>query len=69
MAGVDVELERRPGVTHVFRIAPFLPESTLPIDNIARFVRARTGWRDLARRDSPARGVTRAGDPIRAGCR
>lgn len=43
-AGVDVELELWPGVAHVFQIAEFLPESSHALDNIARFVRQRTGW-------------------------
>ncbi|MCU0896823.1 MAG: alpha/beta hydrolase [Burkholderiales bacterium] len=43
-AGVDVELELWPGVAHGFQIAGFLPEATLAIDHIARFVEARTGW-------------------------
>jgi acetyl esterase/lipase len=43
-AGVDVELELWPGVAHVFQIADFLPESSHALDNIARFVRQRTGW-------------------------
>jgi acetyl esterase/lipase len=45
-AGVDVELELWPGVAHVFQIADFLPESSRALDNIARFVRQRTGWRE-----------------------
>ncbi len=55
LAGVDVELELWPGVAHVFQIADFLPESTLAINNIARFVRLRTGW-DVVRPGSSRRG-------------
>jgi acetyl esterase/lipase len=47
-AGVDVEFELWPRALHVFQAALFLPESALAIDNIARFVRARTGWSDPA---------------------
>ena len=43
-AGVDVELELWPGAPHAFQIAEFLPEATLAIHHIARFVRMRTGW-------------------------
>jgi acetyl esterase/lipase len=43
-AGVDVELELWPGVPHAFQMAEFLPEATLAIHHIARFVRMRTGW-------------------------
>jgi acetyl esterase/lipase len=45
-AGVDVELELWPGAAHVFQLAEFLPESTLAIDHIVRFVRMRAGWHD-----------------------
>jgi acetyl esterase/lipase len=45
-AGVDVELELWPGVPHAFQMAQFLPEATLAIHHIARFVRMRTGWDD-----------------------
>jgi acetyl esterase/lipase len=45
-AGVDVELELWPGVPHLFQIAGFLPEATLAIHHIARFVRLRAGWGD-----------------------
>ncbi len=48
-AGVDVELEVWPGVAHVFQIADFLPESAHAINNIARFVRMRTGWGEVTR--------------------
>jgi epsilon-lactone hydrolase len=45
-AGVDVELELWPETLHGFQIAPFafLPEATLALDQIVRFVVARTGW-------------------------
>jgi monoterpene epsilon-lactone hydrolase len=43
-AGVDVELELWPGVPHSFQMAAFLPEATLAIRHIVRFVRMRTGW-------------------------
>ena len=43
-AGVDVELELWPGTVHGFQIAPFLPEAALALEQIARFVIARTGW-------------------------
>jgi acetyl esterase/lipase len=46
-AGVDVELELWPGVPHAFQLAGFLPEAALAINNIARFVRMRTGWQDV----------------------
>jgi len=52
-AGVDVELELWPGVAHVFQIADFLPESTHAINNIARFVRLRTGWDEVRPESSP----------------
>jgi len=60
-AGVDVELELWPGAAHVFQIADFLPESTHAINNIARFVRLRTGWDDVRDRASP-RGSRAADD-------
>ena len=43
-AGVDVEVELWPGTVHAFQIASFLPEAGLAVDEIVRFVRARTGW-------------------------
>jgi len=46
-AGVDVEIELWPGTVHGFQIAPFLPEAALALDQIARFVVARTGWQTL----------------------
>jgi acetyl esterase/lipase len=46
-AGVDVELELWPGLPHVFQIAGFLPEATIAIRHIVRFVRMRTGWDDV----------------------
>ena len=48
-AGVDVELELWPEAPHVFQIADFLPEASIALAHIARFVRMRTGWVDLAR--------------------
>jgi len=48
-AGVDVELELWPEAPHVFQIADFLPEASIALAHIARFVRMRTGWADLAR--------------------
>ena len=45
-ADVDVELELWPEVPHAFQIAQFLPEASLAIDHITRFVRRRTGWSD-----------------------
>jgi acetyl esterase/lipase len=48
-AGVDVELELWPDAPHVFQIAEFLPESSIALAHITRFVRMRTGWADLAR--------------------
>ena len=48
-AGVDVELEVWPGAPHVFQIADFLPEASIALSHITRFVRMRTGWADLAR--------------------
>lgn len=56
-AGVDVELEIWPGVAHAFQIAEFLPESAQAIENIARFVRRRTGWEDAA---PPSQGTREA---------
>jgi acetyl esterase/lipase len=47
-AGVDVELEIWPEAPHVFQIADFLPESSIALAHITRFVRMRTGWTDLA---------------------
>jgi acetyl esterase/lipase len=51
--GVDVELELWPDTPHVFQVAPFLPESAAAIRNIARFVIARTGWKEGAGPDHP----------------
>ena len=48
-AGVDVELELWPDAPHVFQIADFLPEASIALAHITRFVRMRTGWADLAR--------------------
>jgi acetyl esterase/lipase len=45
-AGVDVELELWPDAAHAFQIVPFLPEASLALDSIVRFVCKRTGWRD-----------------------
>jgi acetyl esterase/lipase len=47
-AGVDVELELWPGAPHGFQIAEFLPESSIALAHITRFVRMRTRWPDLA---------------------
>lgn len=47
-AQVDVELELWPGVGHGFQIVDFLPESAQAINSIARFVRIRTGWDNVA---------------------
>jgi len=33
----------------VFQIAEFLPEASIALAHITRFVRMRTGWADLAR--------------------
>jgi epsilon-lactone hydrolase len=43
-AGVDVELELWPETPHNFQMIAFLPEAALAMDQIARFVFARTGW-------------------------
>jgi acetyl esterase/lipase len=43
-AGVDVELELWPAVPHGFQVAGFLPEATLAINHIVRFVRMRARW-------------------------
>jgi acetyl esterase/lipase len=43
-AGVDVELELWPDTVHGFQLAAFLPESRLALEQIGRFVAARTGW-------------------------
>jgi acetyl esterase/lipase len=45
-AGVHVELELWPGVPHGFQIAGFLPEASLAVRHIQRFVRMRAGWDD-----------------------
>ena len=45
-AGVHVELELWPGVPHGFQIAGFLPEASLAVRHIQRFVRMRAGWGD-----------------------
>ena len=47
-AGVDVELELWPEAPHVFQIAEFLPEASMAIRHIARFVRMRAGWDDAS---------------------
>jgi acetyl esterase/lipase len=47
-AGVDVELELWPGAPHGFQIAEFLPEASLAIRHVSRFVRMRTGWDDAS---------------------
>jgi acetyl esterase/lipase len=51
-AGVDVELELWPDTPHAFQMASFLPEATQAIDQIARFVVARTGWASAAQAPS-----------------
>ncbi len=43
-AGVDVELELWPETPHNFQMVAFLPEAALAMDQIVRFVAARTGW-------------------------
>ncbi len=43
-AGVDVELELWPDTVHGFQFMAFLPEARLAIEQIERFVVARTGW-------------------------
>jgi acetyl esterase/lipase len=43
-AGVDVELELWRDAVHGFQIAPFLPEAALAIEDIVKFIAARTGW-------------------------
>lgn len=43
-AGVDVELELWPETPHDFQLAPFLPEATLAVDQIVKFIVARSGW-------------------------
>lgn len=47
-AGVDVELELWPQTPHSFQMAPVLPEATLALDRIVRFIVARTGWATAA---------------------
>ena len=47
-AGVDVELELWPETPHVFQLAPFLPEATQALDQIVKFIVARTGWDAVA---------------------
>jgi epsilon-lactone hydrolase len=47
-AGVDVEVELWPETPHVFQLAPFLPEATQALDQIAKFICARTGWGAVA---------------------
>jgi epsilon-lactone hydrolase len=51
-AGVDVEVELWPETVHAFQIASFLPEAGLAVDQIVRFVCARTGWDEV--RATPA---------------
>ena len=41
---MDVELELWRDAVHGFQIAPFLPEAALAIDDIVKFIAARTGW-------------------------
>ena len=45
-AGVTVELELWPGVPHGFQVAGFLPEASLAVRHIQRFVRMHAGWDD-----------------------
>ena len=45
-AGVPVELELWPGVPHGFQVAGFLPEASLAMRHIQRFVRMRASWGD-----------------------
>jgi epsilon-lactone hydrolase len=47
-AGVDVELELWPETPHSFQMAYFLPEAGQALEQIVRFVAARTGWEPLA---------------------
>lgn len=47
-AGVHVELELWPETPHVFQLAPFLPEAALAVEQIVKFIVARTGWETLA---------------------
>lgn len=47
-AGVNAELELWPETAHDFQFAPFLPEAALAMDQIVKFVVARTGWELLA---------------------
>ena len=47
-AGVDVEVELWPETPHDFQLAPFLPEATQALDQIVKFVVARTGWDAVA---------------------
>lgn len=53
-AGVDVELELWPETPHVFQLAPFLPEAALALDEIVKFIAARTGWETVAPARPPA---------------
>lgn len=46
-AGVDVELELWPETPHSFQMAYFLPEAGQALEQIVRFVAARTGWEPL----------------------
>jgi acetyl esterase/lipase len=46
-AGVDVEVELWPETVHAFQIASFLPEAGQAVDQIVRFVCARTGWDEV----------------------
>jgi len=52
-AGVDAELELWPETAHDFQFAPFLPEATIALEQIVKFVVARTGW-DLLTERKPA---------------
>jgi acetyl esterase/lipase len=54
-AGVDVELELWPETPHDFQMVTFIPEAALAMDQIVRFVAARTGW-------DPAAAAARNGE-------
>jgi monoterpene epsilon-lactone hydrolase len=60
-AGVDVEVELWPETVHAFQIASFLPEAGLAVDQIVRFVCARTGWDEVRAdgADAPAAAAPR----------
>jgi epsilon-lactone hydrolase len=58
-AGVDVEVELWPETPHVFQLAPFLPEATQALDQIVKFIVARTGWDVVAPPQPPLLGGLR----------